>query len=272
MIVNGKEIARIMEESLREKLSKLPQKRVCFVLFGKDPGSLQFIKLKSKVAERLGILVETLEYPDDIKTDEAIKIVGSIGKKTDGIVVQLPLPKNIDTEKVLNTVPKEKDIDLLGSVKKEEYEKGLSRNMPPVARAVMEIFKYHNVDLANKKILIVGDGKLVGKPVSVMLSKMKIEHQIINRKTEETTKKEKMKESDIIISGVGIPHMIKPDMIKEGSVVIDAGTSEQNGKVLGDVDPECASKTSLISLVPGGLGPITVVSLFSNLLDITESF
>jgi len=118
----------------------------------------------------------------------------------------------------------------------------------------------------NKKVLVIGNGKLVGEPVGIMLSHEGIMFDVVNKSTDEITRNEIIRNADVIISGVGIPHLIKPDMIQPGVILIDAGTSEQSGKLAGDIDPACADVASYITPVPGGVGPITVVALFRNLL------
>ena len=247
MIVDGKHIANILEERLREKLTQLPQKKVCFVLLGDNMASRKFVEMKSKVAARLGIVVDVVH--------EMVNF-----ENYDGVVVQLPLPEGMDTQKILDTVPAEKDIDVLSADAKK------MNKVAPVARAVLEILNHYQIHFDNKKVLIVGNGKLVGEPVSHAFTRSGIVHDVIDIHTPEQVRIQKIKEADIIVSGVGVPHMIKPSMIKEGVLLIDAGTSEQAGKLVGDIDPACEAKVSLMTPVPGGVGPITVVSLFANLL------
>lgn len=247
MLVDGKKIANVLEDKLREKFSQLPQKKVCFVLLGDDPASKKFIEMKSKVAERLGIAVEVVH--EMVSFD-----------KYDGVVVQLPLPEGVDTQKILDSVPLEKDIDVLSTEAKE------GNKVAPVAHAVFEILNFYNVDLNDKEILVVGNGKLVGEPVCRLLDQKNITYFVIDKNTDEQLKAERVASADIIISGAGVPHMIKPEMIKDGVVLIDAGTSEQAGKLVGDIDPTCEIKASLMTPVPGGVGPVTVMSLFENLL------
>ena len=257
MIADGKHIAQILEEKLLGGFANAPLKKVCFVLFGNDPASIQFIKIKTNIAERLGIKVDLVTGPQNMITDQALGLMDEVNKADyDGIVVQLPLPKQLDMEAILNEIPKEKDIDVLGT----------SDKVAPVAQAVLEILNFYNISLEDKKILVIGNGKLVGKPVAKMLADKGLIYEVVDKDTEEVVSNEKIKSADIIISGAGVPHMIKPEMIKEGAVLIDAGTSEQSGVLVGDVDPACAEKASLITPVPGGVGPVTVVSLFANLL------
>lgn len=267
MLVDGNKIAKGLEEKLATELLFSAPKSVCFVVFGGNKATEQFVTMKSKVAERVGITVDVKKYPDIKTTAEAVKLVKAIGEKDyGGIVVQLPLAEGLDTEKVLDAVPPIKDIDVLGSTAKESYAKGKIDRTPPVAQAVKEIFEAHDVSLKGKNIVVAGQGRLVGEPVHLMLKRMKVAHDIIDIKTNEKDKLALFKNADIIVSGMGVPHGIKADMVKKGVVLIDAGTSEQGGKLVGDIDPACEKVASLMTPVPGGVGPVTIVSLLRNLM------
>ncbi|MGB2580778.1 MAG: bifunctional 5,10-methylenetetrahydrofolate dehydrogenase/5,10-methenyltetrahydrofolate cyclohydrolase [Minisyncoccia bacterium] len=275
MLVDGNKIAKTLEEKLSTELLFSVPKKVCFVVFGgnKRPGresddsaTEQFVKMKSRVAERVGIAVDVKKYPDTKNTEEAVEIVRELGEKDyDGIVIQLPLTAGVDTQTVLDAIPAQKDIDVLGTIAKESYTKGKIDRTPPVAQAVHEILESCNIKLSGKKIVVVGQGRLVGEPTHLMLKRMNVPHDVVDIKTSEKGKLALYKNADIIISGIGVPHSIKPEMIKDGVVLIDAGASEQAGKLVGDIDPACKSRASFMTPVPGGVGPITIVSLLRNL-------
>jgi methylenetetrahydrofolate dehydrogenase (NADP+)/methenyltetrahydrofolate cyclohydrolase len=267
MIIDGKQLAKEIEAELFEKFKTLPPKRVVFVMFGENAASRQFMGIKSRTAERLGIQSSIQVFPETITTDEAISIIKNLGTDMDGVVVQLPLPKHLDAEQILNSVPTEKDIDVLGLSAIEQYISGQSNRIAPVAGAVQEILNSINIDLNNKKIVIVGNGNLVGKPVAQMFSREHISHTTIDKDTDLAERSLYLSTADIIISGIGVPHFISPNMIKPGVVLIDAGTSEQSGKLVGDIDPACAEIASYMTPVPCGVGPVTIVTLFRNLLN-----
>lgn len=267
MIIDGKKLAQEIEVGLFEKFKTLPTKRVVFVMFGENAASRQFMGIKSRTAERLGIRSEIKVFPEAVTTSEALSIISSLGSNIDGIVVQLPLPKHLNAELILNTVPAEKDIDVLGTSAIEQYVSGVSNKVAPVAGAVEYILNSIDVDLNNKNIILVGNGNLVGKPVAMMFSRKNIPYSIIDINTDTQERDKMIKNADIIISGIGVPYFITADMVKSGVVLVDAGTSEQSGKLVGDVDPACAELASYITPVPGGVGPMTVVMLFKNLLD-----
>lgn len=267
MLVDGNKIAKALEEKLATELLFSIPKKVCFIVFGGNTATEQFVKMKSRVAERVGISVDVQKYSDIKTTAEAVKLVQTLCEKDyDGIVVQLPLTSGIDAQTVLDAIPPLKDIDVLGTIAKESYAKGKIDRTPPVAQAVKEIFDAHSIKFSGKKIVVAGHGRLVGEPVHLMLGRMKVAHDVVDIKTSEKEKITLFKNADIIISGMGVPHGIKQDMVKKGVMLIDAGTSEQAGRLVGDIDPECESKASLMTPVPGGIGPITIVSLLRNLL------
>jgi methylenetetrahydrofolate dehydrogenase (NADP+)/methenyltetrahydrofolate cyclohydrolase len=275
MIIDGKKIAAEIEGKLKQQLEGLPQKKVAFVLFGENFVSRKFMGMKKSLAKRIGVAATIFEKPmmenaKSLTTDDAITFIQSIAGDFDGIVIQLPLPESLDAEKIVASIPLEKDIDLLSTKAMEKYRSG-GELEPPVARAVFEILKYHDVGLAEKNIVVIGNGKLVGAPVAAMLEREALKNPAITfsqirRSTPEAERLAAIKNADIIISGVGEPHFIKPEMVKDGVVLIDAGTSEQAGKLAGDIDPACAEKASLMTPVPGGVGPVTVACLFLNLL------
>ena len=267
MIADGKKIAEQLESEISQALLTMPEKYLCFVMVGDNPASEQFIAMKTKVAKRLGVMVDVEYFDGDITEHELIQNISNLcDEGFDGIVIQLPLPEHLTTQTILDCVPAHLDCDMLGTAAKQMYARGDMSKIPPVARAVSEILHYYDIHLADKKILVVGNGKLVGEPVAAMLGHNGYAFELIDKDTSSDKKASLLKSSDVIISGVGVGHMIKPDMIQEGCVLIDAGTSEQSGKMIGDIDPSCADKSYLMTPVPGGVGPVTVACLFANLV------
>ncbi|MEN9582953.1 MAG: hypothetical protein RL641_907 [Candidatus Parcubacteria bacterium] len=254
-----------MENELKLKLKNLPMKKVAFILFSDNTASEQFVKMKERFAERVGI--STTRFKKEVRTTEdAVIFINNLDDTYDGIVVQLPLPLGLDTEQIISAIPLDKDIDLLSAAAMDTYRMGEGDRVPPVAKAVWEIIKLNNVNLENKRILVVGNGRLVGAPVAAMLAKEKIPYIQIRRSTSIVERLAEIQNADIIITGVGEPHFITPNVIKKDVILIDAGTSEQSGKLAGDIHPACVEKASLMTPVPGGVGPITVASLFWNVL------
>lgn len=267
MIADGKQIAAKIEIDLQEQLLTLPEKYLCFIVVGENAASEQFVAMKSRIAKRLGVHVAVERFSQDINQqqlqDEVTKICD---EGFDGVVIQLPLPSHLDEQAVLDCVPVELDVDVLGTRAKEMYARGDSQIIPPVARAVWEILDFYKLDLVGKNIVVIGNGKLVGQPVVTMFGLKKVSVVVVDKNTLESEKVNLIKNADIIVSGIGASASITPEMIKDGVVLIDAGTSERSGKLVGDIDPACADKASFMTPVPGGVGPVTVVSLFKNLV------
>jgi 5,10-methylene-tetrahydrofolate dehydrogenase/methenyl tetrahydrofolate cyclohydrolase len=264
-VVNGKEIAEEMFIELADKAQKVNPKNLAFVSFGGDAASKNFVQVKSRLAQRLGIETDVLEQKATDTTEALTFIKGLVDKNYDGIVIQLPFPAEFDTNIILDSLPRKFDIDMLGKEAKEAYKKGLTKRVAPVAQAVQEILERNNIDTMDKKVVILGKGRLVGEPVGALFQNLNIACVTLDKNTDLEINEESLLTADIIISGIGVPHFLKPEMIKSGVVLIDAGTSEQEGKLAGDIDPSCTNKASLITPVPGGVGPITVASLFYNL-------
>ena len=178
--------------------------------------------------------------------------------------MQLALPEHIDTKAILDAVPVEKDIDVLSSKSRERFEKGELDITPPVVGAIKEIVEREQVEFGGKNVVVVGKGSLVGGPAALWFKNKGANVTVVDQDTNNIT--EVTQNADIIVSGAGVPGLITPDMIKEGMVLLDAGTSEQGGKLKGDADPACAEKASIFTPVPGGIGPITIATLLQNLV------
>lgn len=262
MIIDGKLLSQNIEATLKRKVDQLPRSvTLAVVIVGDDPVSVKYINRKKAIGERLGINVQLFEYEESISEVELVDVVNGLVARSDidGILVQLPLPLHINRETILNLIPAAKDPDALSEN---------TRVLSPVVRAIEEVFKFGEVNLVDKKIIVVGKGKLVGRPVAVWLASEGYDVTVIDSAVEDIASI--TSHADVLILGVGSPGLIKPEMIKEGVVIIDAATSEASGKLAGDADPECSEKASLFTPVPGGIGPLTLVMLFANLLDLVE--
>ena len=249
MVVDGKKIRDEIKSSLNGEGKVLD-----IVYVGENPVIDVFVRIKKKFGENIGVKVNIHRFDEEISFEqlkEEIKLL-----KGDGIIIQLPLPEHLPIQEVLNLVPAEKDIDVLS----DEAKTGMK--MSPVAGAVFEIFERYKVDLKNKKIVMIGKGRLVGEPVAIWLRRKGIDVSVLCSSDDID-----ISDADIVISGVGSPNLITPNMIKEGVVLIDAGTSAAGGKTVGDIHLDCEKKAGLFSPVPGGVGPITVAMLFENLTD-----
>lgn len=266
-LVDGRYIAREKGEELKISFARLKEQgftpRLEVLSFGDEPATRSFLAIKKRVAERIGVNLVIHELPaqtlESVARDVLISLIGS---EPDGIVVQLPLPKQINKDEFLNMIPVSLDVDCISPHSLELFSRGENLYDSPVAGAVDEVFKSHSIQLEGKKIAVVGYGDLVGKPVSYFLKNKRVDCTLFDSDSDLFD----LQEFDIVISGVGKPGLIKRDHLKVGVVLIDAGTSEAEGKLAGDIDIEAREVASLVTPVPGGVGPITVVKLFENLL------
>ncbi len=272
-IIDGRKIKDDILKEVKEEVMSLSFTPIfCDILVGSDISSIQYVRMKAKIAESVGIKFRTADFKESVTTEELIEEIENLNRVPHicGIIIQLPLPSHIDKKRVLDTISPTLDVDCLGQINSENFfndEAGLSY---PTALSCMKILDSLDIDLKNKKFLMLGQGILVGLPVTHLLKNRGFDVSVINSKTED--KDELIKNADIIISAIGNGKFIKGDMIKKGAIVIDAGTSEDNGAVIGDVDIESVNDVaSIVSPTPGGVGPVTVAMLLSNVLQVAKS-
>lgn len=277
IILDGKKIKEEILENIKKEIDSLSFKPVfCDVLVGDDKASIQYVQIKKQNAELIGINFHNANFSASIKTEDLIKEIKNLNKIPNmcGIIIQLPLPDTLDRRAVLDAIDSNLDVDCLGTIASEKFYKGLTSVCSPAALACLKLLDSLNLDdnpsmLRTKKIVVLGQGDLVGKPVSALLKFRGLTPIILT--SESQNKEEVIKQADIIILGIGKNKFITGDMIKEGVILIDAGTSESNGSIVGDVDFESVKeKASFISPVPGGVGPVTVAMLFNNVLKVAK--
>jgi len=172
--------------------------------------------------------------------------------------------KQVKKKDVLHAVSAEKDVDVISHEGMVVFESGESNILPPVVGAIDEILTLNNISVAGKKVVVLGNGRLVGLPAAMWFERNNADVSVLTR--ESTDSLLQIKNADILVLGAGSPHFVKPDMIQKGVVILDAGTSEEAGRLAGDADPACAEKASVFTPVPGGIGPLTVAVLFRNVL------
>jgi methylenetetrahydrofolate dehydrogenase (NADP+) / methenyltetrahydrofolate cyclohydrolase len=263
MIIDGKGIAAEILATLRKRRAAYAGPiRLGIVVASTDPVIESFVKIKSKVAHELGIEIvrrDVTEYT----TEPAMMAVRELSRETDGIIVQLPLPESIDANAVLSEIPVFKDVDGISTLSGEHGRPVKA----PVALAVMEILSRAGIDPKGKRAAVVGAGRLVGVPTASLLKDLGAD---VTQITLDSGRIEDIADADIVVSGAGVPGLIRPQHIKRGVALIDAGTSEISGVITGDVDPACRELASVFTPVPGGVGPIAVTMIFKNILDLVE--
>jgi len=259
MIVDGNTIAKDLYREITNQVTHLAQ-TPHLTVFTCAPNfeTQKYLALKKRKALEVGIGINIIEFPSLLTTEEMVQSVQHACIQTDGIIVQLPLPEHIDTDAVLAAIPQKYDVDGM------HYDGTADTFMSPVVSAIAEIVVRHDVLLAAQKLVVVGQGRLVGAPASIWARTQGAQVTVLTAESEETSAA--IASADVLILGAGVPGLITPEMIKEGVVIFDAGTSEEAGELKGDAHPDCAKKASLITLVPGGIGPVTIAALLRNVV------
>ncbi len=272
MIYDGKLASEKIQLGLSERIEQLSSSPIlAIVSVGSNPATLSFVKIKRSYAQAIGVSVKEFIFPmEDNEAGLVSRILDLSESGTyDGIVVQLPLPPTYDTRRVLEAIPTELDVDVLNSRSIASF-KTSGTPTPPVAGAVAHIIHDTGTNLIGKNVVIAGNGILVGAPVATWFTLQGSTPTSIDIETDEETKTNLLKEADVVVSGTGVARMIRPEQLKKGVVLIDAGTSEQDGTLSGDCDPACAGVAEVFTPVPGGVGPLTVAYLFHNLIEFAE--
>jgi methylenetetrahydrofolate dehydrogenase (NADP+)/methenyltetrahydrofolate cyclohydrolase len=273
-IIDGKKIKKEILDKVKSEVTELSFVPLfCDVLVGDDPASLQYVGMKARNAESVGIKFYNANFPSTITTEELIQEIEKINKIKNmcGVIIQLPLPAHIDRQKVLDAIDPHLDVDCLGTKTSGDFYNGWTPGKIgfPTALACMILLDSLALYLKDKNIVVLGQGLLVGKPVTSLLKFRNLNPTIINSKTE--NKETLIKNADIIISGMGKGKYITGSMIKDGVVLIDAGTSESDSGIVGDIDTDSVKDVaSFVSPVPGGVGPVTVAMLLQNVLNVAK--
>lgn len=277
LILNGKELANKIKEELRleieDYLSKgLRKPSLAVVLVGDDPASKIYTRKKRETCEEIGIKSYYYHLPENISEGELLKLIEELNQNTDldGILVQLPLPSHIDTKKILMAIDPLKDVDGFHPVNIGKLATGIGEGIIPCTPlGIWIMLKHYNIETYKKDVVVVGASNIVGKPMGLIFLKNEEATLTVCHKNTNDLKKHTLS-ADILIVAVGKPNLITEDMVKNGAVVIDVGINRlSNKKIVGDVDFEkVKSKASAITPVPGGVGPLTVISLLINTLNI----
>jgi len=265
-VVDGKAIAEEIYSELAPKFAAIGRTiKLGIVVVGANPIIESFVRVKMQAAEKLGVEMMRMNVSDKSDAGKILQAVDRALTNSDAVIVQLPLPSGIDTNEILGAVPNEKDVDALNP-KIAEKDRLVHA---PVALAAVEILKRSNIEIVGSRTVVVGAGRLVGAPSAWLLQNLGAN---VSMFTLEAGSIDDLKEADIVVLGAGNPGFVKPEHLKKGVALIDAGTSELNKKILGDADPACAEVASVFTPVPGGVGPVAVAMIFRNLLELISSF
>ena len=272
-ILDGKEVSRIYREKIKEEVEQYLKRgfrkpSLAVVLVGNDPASWVYVSNKRKACQKVGI--ESLFYhlAEETPQEELLKLVRELNEnpEVDGILVQLPLPKHINPQKVIETIRPDKDVDGFHPENMGKLVANLESGfIPCTPLGIKLLLEHYGIDVKGKDVTVVGAGYIVGKPLSVLLLNMNATVTTCHIYTKDL--KEHTLKADILVSATGVPHLIKEDMVKEGAVVVDVGISKVGDKIVGDVDFErVKEKAGYITPVPGGVGPMTITALLLNTL------
>ena len=266
-LIEGKSLAIKLEEEIILKIAEIKDLLLVTILVGKNPTSQLYIRKKEDACKRVGINFKLKKFVESASEEEITRKIKELNKneKVTGILVQLPLPKNLDVERIINTILPEKDVDGLTKTNMGYLKNGNERLACCTAKGIIKLLKTNNISLKDKNVVIVGYGRLVGRPLSLMLKNRKVRFKICDADT--VNLKEETKNADILISAAGVPNLIEKDHIKEGAIVIDVGSAKLNEKIVGDVNfEEVKEKASFITPRMGGVGPLTIAMLLENLI------
>ncbi len=271
-ILDGKALAKKIRASIKKEVDSLKKESIipglAFILVGDNPASQVYVNMKTKACEEVGIYSINHRMPSEISERELIEVIKMLNDNpmVDGILVQLPLPKHLNEEKIIETIDYRKDVDGFHPYNMGRLARGNPLFISCTPYGIMKLLNEYSIDVKGRDVVVVGAGNITGKPMALMLTNSGATVQICHIYTQNL--KEKTKRADIVISAVGKPNLITEDMVKEGAVVVDVGISRVKDRVVGDVDFEGVSKkASYITPVPGGVGPMTIAMLLYNTLQ-----
>ncbi len=285
-ILSGKDTAQSIYNNLKPRILSLQEQGVmpglCVVLVGDNPASKIYVRTKTKKLKSLGLISESILLPENVDQGELIKVIDDLNKDTKyhGILVQLPLPRHINSQKVINTISPQKDVDGFHPENVGWLSIGKPRYIPCTPKGIMKLLEYYDIDLNGKNIVVIGRSNIVGRPISILASLNEKGANgtctLCHSRTENLI--DYTKTADVVISAIGIPNYLKGEMIKRGSILVDVGINrvdadnERGYDIVGDVDWDSViNKVSAITPAPGGVGPMTIAMLVENTVEAAEN-
>ncbi|MCT7484207.1 bifunctional methylenetetrahydrofolate dehydrogenase/methenyltetrahydrofolate cyclohydrolase FolD [Aliarcobacter cryaerophilus] len=271
VLLDGKILSAKIKEEVKVEVTKIVKEKnitpgLAVILVGNDAASATYVASKAKACKDAGIYSVVHEMPESITQEELLETINMMNNnpKLDGILVQLPLPKHIDTTTVLEAINPLKDVDGFHPYNVGRMVSNLDSFLPATPFGVMRMFEEHNIELSGKDVVVIGSSDIVGKPMASLLINKKATVTVCNSRTKDL--KAHTSKADIVIIAVGVPFLLKEDMVKDGAVVIDVGINRlDTGKLVGDADFEgLKNKCSFLTPVPGGVGPMTIAMLLKN--------
>ena len=270
-LLYGRKIAKKIRAQTKKKIQKLGLKPgLAIILVGNNPASKLYVGLKQKACREVGIKLFLYKFNSNITGKKIIDLINelNLNKKVNGILVQLPLPEKLPTDKIIQSIDPKKDPDFFHPVNLQKIKKGQITLFPPTLSGVLTLLKKTKVRFTGKNIVIISKSKIFAEPLVISLKQKKARVVVIKPSAKNINRA--TQKADIIISAIGKKWSIKPDMIKENSIFIDIGCTKINKKSYGDAHPDVKQKTAYFTPVPGGVGPLTVAYLVKNVLELTK--
>jgi len=273
IIIDGNKIASDIKNQIALEIKNSGRKLgLGTILVGKDPGSVAYVDGKHKDCAQVGISSIKINLPEAASEAEIIEAVENLNNNQNctGFIVQLPLAENIDAHKILTLVHSKKDADGLHPINLGNLVLSKNSIIPCTPKAILELLNRYQINLIGSKVLIIGRGTTVGRPLSILLSQKTIDATVTLAHSKTKNLESLIREADVVISAIGRAHFIKANMIKSGAVIIDVGITRTSSGLQGDVDPEVVKTASYFSPMPGGVGPMTRAMLLTNLVELSE--
>ncbi|HEI5234014.1 TPA: bifunctional methylenetetrahydrofolate dehydrogenase/methenyltetrahydrofolate cyclohydrolase FolD, partial [Staphylococcus aureus] len=271
-ILDGKQIAKDYRQGLQDQVEALKEKgftpKLSVILVGNDGASQSYVRSKKKAAEKIGMISEIVHLEETATEEEVLNELNRLNNddSVSGILVQVPLPKQVSEQKILEAINPEKDVDGFHPINIGKLYIDEQTFLPCTPLGIMEILKHADIDLEGKNAVVIGRSHIVGQPVSKLLLQKNASVTILHSRSKDMASY--LKDADVIVSAVGKPGLVKKDVVKEGAVIIDVGnTPDENGKLKGDVDYDAVKEIAgAITPVPGGVGPLTITMVLNNTL------
>ncbi|MEN9293941.1 MAG: hypothetical protein RLZ38_126 [Actinomycetota bacterium] len=273
IIINGKKSALAVKNQIASEIKRTNKVLgLGTILVGDDPGSVAYVEGKHRDCAEVGINSIKVNLSATASQSEIVNAVNELNKnsKCTGFIVQLPLPKSVDVQKVLAQIDPKKDADGLHPTNLGNLVLAKNSVIPCTPKAILSLLNEYKINLVGAKVLIIGRGTTVGRPLSILLSQKESNATVTLAHTGTKNLSELLLDSDIVIAAIGSPHFLKPEMIKSGVVVIDVGITRTAHGLVGDVDPKVSDKAAVFSPMPGGVGPMTRAMLLSNLMELSN--
>lgn len=271
-ILDGKQIAKDYRQGLQDQVEALKEKgftpKLSVILVGNDGASQSYVRSKKKAAEKIGMISEIVHLEETATEEEVLNELSRLNNddSVSGILVQVPLPKQVSEQKILEAINPEKDVDGFHPINIGKLYIDEQTFVPCTPLGIMEILKHADIDLEGKNAVVIGRSHIVGQPVSKLLLQKNASVTILHSRSKDMASY--LKDADVIVSAVGKPGLVTKDVVKEGAVIIDVGnTPDENGKLKGDVDYDAVKEIAgAITPVPGGVGPLTITMVLNNTL------